>query len=427
VFRVLTNEIRGWADAPRRKPLIVRGARQVGKTWLIENSLSQRFQKIVKIDLEKQPQLHKAFEGDLSPKVVLNIIELYTGKIEIGKTLLFIYEIQECPRAITALRYFYEDCPKLHVAAAGSMLEFALGQISIPVGRVQYLHLRPMTFYEFLLAMGKDTMAEAIMEHPVNHSKTMTSAINDQLHQYFYVGGMPEAVQVYKETLSNLETSNVHKQILDSYREDFAKYKPSVHYECLDSVFLSIARRIGEQIKYTKLYPHSSGVTNRKAFELLCRAKLVNPIHSADPSGLPLGCSVGKRFKASFLDIGLLQNLCGINSIGAVCRDNLLSLYRGKLAEQFIAQELLASQGGKLYYWSRAARSSNAEVDFLIVSNGKIIPIEVKSGPAGKLKSLHLFLNTYPNCKEGWVFRDGSYEEPGEQNLVFWPLYAISR
>lgn len=424
MYRISMDEIRNWADSPRRKPMIVRGARQVGKTWLVENALSERFDKIVKIDLEKQPQLHRAFEGDLSPKVVLSIIELYAGKIEKGKTLLFIDEIQECPRAITALRYFYEDCPELHVVAAGSMLEFALGQMSVPVGRVQYLHLGPMTFFEFLLATGKDSMAEAVLEHPASHSTIMTEAINDELRKYFFVGGMPEAVLVYRETLSNVQTNEVHKQILDSYREDFARYRPSVNFECLDAVFLSVARCTGEQLKYTKLYPHTSGVTNRNAFELLCRAKLVNPVHSADPSGLPLGCSIGTRFKASLLDIGLLQSLCGIDPLMAISRDNLLSLYQGKLAEQFVAQELLAWHGEKLYYWSRAARSSNAEVDFLTVCKGKIYPLEVKSGAAGKLKSLHLFLDTYPSCKEGWVLRDGSYAELPDQKLIFWPLYS---
>ena len=152
--RIAEEKIIKWANPPRRKPLIIRGARQVGKTWLVENCLSKKFDNCVKINLESQPRLHEAFSGELKPEVMLNVIESYAGRIIPGKTLLFIDEIQSCPRAITALRYFYEQLPELHVVAAGSMLEFAFGEISVPVGRVQYLHLQPMTFYEFLLARG---------------------------------------------------------------------------------------------------------------------------------------------------------------------------------------------------------------------------------------------------------------------------------
>ncbi len=422
--RILEQKILSWANSPQRKPLIVRGARQVGKTWLIENALGKKFNKIIKIDLEKQPQFHKAFEGDLSPNVMLNTIELLAEKISPGNTLLFIDEIQTCPRAITALRYFYEEMPQLHVVAAGSMLEFALGQMSVPVGRIEYLYLSPMTFYEFLLAIGKDVMAETLLEDPSNHSEATVNAIHQQLRIFFFVGGMPEAVLAYRNKLSYMDAFNVHQQILTSYRDDFAKYNPSVNYSCLDGVFISAARFVGEQIKYTRLYEHASGVTNHKALDLLCKAKLIYQINSTDPSGLPLGSSDGKRFKVSILDIGLLQHLCGINPTIATSSENLLSLYRGKLAEQFVAQELLAWHSQKLYYWSRRAKSSNAEVDYLTLKDGNIYPVEVKAAPAGRLRSLHSCLATYPNCKQGWVLQENVYRELPKQNLIFWPLYA---
>ena len=425
MFRVSIDEMINWVDSPRRKPLIVRGARQVGKTWLVENSLFGKFKKIIKVDFEKQPQIHRAFESDLSPRNVLSILELYTGKITPGTTLLFLDEIQACPRAITALRYFYEELPQLHVVAAGSMLEFALGQMSVPVGRVQYLHLGPMTFFEYLKATGKDSMADLIMEHPSGHSKVISTAIFEELRKYFFVGGMPEAVKVYDETQSFVETMEVQEQILESYRDDFAKYKPSVDYDCLDGVLLSACQSVGEQIKYTTLYPHSSGVTNKKAFDLLCRAKILNKVSSTDPSGLPLGASKQKRFKASFLDIGLMQCLCGVDPRSVVSNENLLSLYKGKLAEQFVAQEMLAWHSRKLYYWSRAERGASSEVDFLTVYDSEIYPVEVKSGPSGRLKSLHFFLKKYENCNGGWVLRDGPYEELPEQKIIFWPLYGV--
>ena len=422
--RIVEQRMLNWVDSSRRKPLIIRGARQVGKTWLVENCLARRFDSFIKIDLEKQPQLHVAFMGDLSPLKVLDSIEAYTGRILPGKTLLFIDEIQSCPRAITALRYFYEELPELHVAAAGSMLEFAFGEISVPVGRVQYMHVSPMTFYEYLLAMGKDAAAEKVLAHPREHPEAVTEAVREQLRNYFLVGGMPEAVKAYRETHSKLEAFDVHSQILTSCREDFAKYRPAVNYACLEGVFDSASRSVGEQIKYNQLYEHATGVTNHKAFDLLCKARLLHKVCSANPSGLPLGGSVGKRFKACMLDIGLMRHLCGIDASSAGQAENLLGIYRGQLAEQFVAQELLAWHCQKLYYWSRTAKSSNAEVDYLAVREGKVYPIEVKSGPAGRLKSLHLCLETYPNCEQGWVLQDGPYRELPEQKLVFWPLYA---
>ncbi len=413
-----------WKDSPRRKPLIIRGARQVGKTWLVENCLAGQFEHFVKIDLEQEHQLHRAFGDNLDPRRMLDDLETFVGRIIPGKTLLFIDEIQACPRAITALRYFYEEMPELHVVAAGSMLEFAFGEISVPVGRVQYLYLQPMTFYEYLLAMDKKVIADKIITGQQDHSELIRGRIFDELKQYFFIGGMPEAVRVYRDTHSKLEAFEVQSQILDSYREDFSKYKPQVNTACLDAVFTNAAKSVGEQIKYTHLYDGASGVTNRKAFDLLIKARVLHKISSCDPSGIPLGGSSGKRFKACMVDIGLLQRLCGMDVQTELAQDNLLAMYRGKLAEQFVAQEMLAWHSRELYYWARSAKSSNAEIDYLAVQKGKIYPVEVKTGPSGKLKSLHMMLKTYPNCEQGWVLHSGPYKELPEQKLVFWPLYA---
>ena len=235
---------------------------------------------------------------------------------------------------------------------------------------------------------------------------------------------MPEAVKAYRDTHSKLESFDVQSQILESYREDFSKYKPQVKAACLDAVFTNAAKSVGEQIKYTRLYDGASGVTNHKAFDLLVKARVLHKISSCDPSGLPLGGSSGKRFKACMLDIGLLQRLCGMDVQAELAQDNLLAMYRGKLAEQFVAQEMLAWHSRDLYYWARNAKSSNAEVDYLAVQKGKIYPVEVKSGPSGKLKSLHMMLKAYPNSEQGWVLQSGPYRELPEQKLVFWPLYA---
>ncbi len=425
--RWVEKQALSWKKSSRRKPLIVRGARQVGKTWLVENVLAGQFEIFIKIDLEKRRDLHVHFAGSLEPKTILSYLELAVGRIIPGKTLLFFDEIQACPRAIMALRYFYEQMPELHVVAAGSMLEFAFDKISMPVGRVQYLHMHPMTFYEYLLAMDKEPMARYVLISPAGVDKAVQQMILNELRAYFFVGGMPECIKTYQATGSMVETFQVQSEILDSYQDDFFKYMPRIDPICLDTVFLNVAKSIGEQLKYTRLNEGHSGQTNRKAFDLLARAKVIHKISACNPSDLPLGATANhKKFKAAFLDIGLLQRLCQVPVELELKQENLLAMYRGKLAEQFIAQELIAWHDSNLFYWSRDARGSNAEVDYLIVCKGKIYPIEVKSGAGGSLKSLHLMLENYPNCPEGLVFYHGMYKHLSDQKLVFYPLYAIA-
>ena len=425
--RYVEKEMISWKNSQRRKPLIIRGARQVGKTWAVENILAKQFKSFVKIDLEKRRDLHTFFSGNLDPQTILSYLELATGRIIPGETLLFFDEIQACPRAITALRYFYEQMPELHVIAAGSLLEFAFGEISIPVGRVQYLHMFPMTFYEYLMALGKESMAEHTLAPPVGVSVIIQQMILKEMRNYFFVGGMPECVKTWRNSASLIEVFQVQSEIIDSYRDDFSKYKPHIDTSCLDTVFLNVSKSVGEQLKYTRLNTAHSGQMNRKAFDLLVKSKIVYKIPSCNPSGLPLGASANqKKFKASVLDIGLLQRICQVPVDMELKQENLLAMYRGQLAEQFVAQELLAWHSSRLYFWSREARSSTAEVDYLTVIEGKIYPIEVKSGKGGSLRSLHLMLQKYPNCPSGLVLYDGSYAKRLEQKLEFLPLYSVS-
>ncbi|HAK45442.1 MAG TPA: nuclease, partial [Spirochaeta sp.] len=422
MYRVVSQKLTEWKDSTRRKPLILRGARQVGKTWLVENFLADEFDNYAKIDFEQRRDLHTVFDGDLEPKKLISRLELETGRIVPGKTLLFFDEIQACPHAIISLRYFYEQMPDLHVIAAGSLLEFAFGEISIPVGRVQYLHIHPLNFHEYLLASGNEVLAEYYLKHPSEVDESVQKKLLDELKLYFFIGGMPEAVKVWTNTGSLIEVGAVQGEILDSYRDDFSKYRPQVDLSCLDSVFLNSAKSAGEQLKYVKLGPGHSGQQNKKAFELLEKAKIVKRIPSADPSGLPLGASANMRkFKASFIDIGLLQKLCGLSIDSELKQSDLLAIYRGKLAEQFTAQEILSVTDSELYYWAREAKSSSAEVDYIVVKDGEIYPVEVKSGAAGRLKSLHLYLQTYRSSPFGIVLYDGVYKELSEQKLVFMP------
>lgn len=425
--RLAEKQVLEWKDSQRRKPLIIRGARQVGKTWLVENFLAKQFDSFVKIDLEKRRDVHVHFEGNLDPKTILTYLELEVGRIIPSKTLLFFDEIQACPRAIMALRYFYEQMPELHVIAAGSLLEFAFGEISIPVGRVQYLHMHPMTFYEYLLAIGKEQMAEYVPKSPVNIAEEIQKMILNELRSYFFIGGMPECVKSYRDSGSMVEAFGVQSEILDSYRDDFSKYKPHIDTTCIDAVFLNVAKSIGEQLKYTRLNDGHSGQMNHKAFNLLAKAKVIHKIPACDPSGLPLGATANlKKFKSTMLDIGLLQRICQVPAELELKQENLLAMYRGKLAEQFVAQEMLAKNSSELFYWARDVRGSSAEVDYLAVRQGIIYPVEVKSGASGSLKSLHLMLEKYQNCPQGLVLYSGTYKELPEQKLIFMPLYCAS-
>ncbi len=425
MFRFAQQQLEKWFLAARRKPLIVRGARQVGKTWLVEHSAAQQCRDLVKIDLEKRRDLHQLFSQNLDPGPIVRVLEVEIGRRIIpGQTVLFLDEIQACPRAIMALRYFYEQMPDLHVIAAGSLLEFALEEISMPVGRVQYLHIYPMTFREFLLGTGNETGAEAAGLHPAGVEAGVQKKLLEALKTYFFVGGMPESVKGFSETKSLLESFRIQTEITHAYRDDFAKYTPRADPDCLDAILLNVARQAGEQIKYTTLDRAHTGVTNRRAFDLLRRAKLVHKIASSQPVGLPLGAHANeKTFKACLLDIGLMQNLCQLPIDQALREENLLGIYRGKLAEQFVAQELLAWHSDPLFYWAREARGSNAEVDYLAVREGNIIPVEVKSGQGGSLRSLHMLLKERPEIAHGVVLYDGVYAENPEQRLIFVPLY----
>lgn len=426
MIRFAQEQLSRWVAARRRKPLIVRGARQVGKTWLVEHVAAASFETLVKVDLERRRDLHALFGDNLDPRLIVERLEVDCGtRIVPGRTLLFLDEIQACPRAIMALRYFHEQMPELHVIAAGSLLEFALSEISVPVGRVQYLHLYPMTFREYLLGLGNEPAADAAARHPSEVDETVQRQLLKELKTYFFVGGMPECVQAYRETRSLVEAFRVQGEIAQAYREDFAKYTPRVDRACLDTVLLSVARNVGSQIKYTRLDDDRTGPTNRRAFELLCKARLIHKVASCDPSGLPLGASASdRRFKAALLDIGILQNLCQVPVDIEMREADLLAMYRGQLAEQFVAQELIARHGEELFFWARDARGSNAEVDYLTVRQGRVVPIEVKSGAGGSLRSLRMLLDAYPNCVDGCVLYSGTYACLPEQRLAFLPLYC---
>jgi len=423
--RLIDAHLLAWKNASRRKPLILRGARQVGKTFSVDAFGREHFANVVRVDLERNRDWHRLFANGLSPKDILPQLELLANaRITPKKTLLFFDEIQSCPRALAALRYFYEKLPDLHVVAVGSLLDFAMSEISFPVGRVQFLEMYPMTFAEYLWATGKEMAAEVVLSTPKKVEDAVHKLLLDELRKYLFVGGMPESIAAFARSQSLQDSFAVQQELTESYRQDFSKYAPRADVHCLDAVFKGVAQSIGQQVHYTHLAEGYAHPTIKRAFDLLCMARVIQRVPSANPSGLPLGATASsRRFKALMVDVGLWQSVCGLKADVEYAKDDLLDIYRGAMAEQFVGQEMRAAQGPDLYYWAREARSSAAEVDYLAVVNKTIHPVEVKSGASGRLKSLHLLLQTYPNCGEGLVFSTAPYAELPEQKVKFLPLY----
>jgi len=429
--RDIENELIKWKDSKRRKPLIIRGARQVGKTWSIKEFGKEYFDNTVIIDFERNKEFSSIFDTNLDPKTIIETIEVLKGeKIKEGSTLVFFDEIQNTPKAIMALRYFYEEMPDLHIIAAGSLIEFALSTISFPVGRIQYLKMHPLTFSEFLVALKQDNLADIINNKPKALHELIHDKLLNYLKKYFFIGGMPEAVKTFIKLNSIKEVFDVHNELIYSFRYDFSKYGVYTNKEALDEVFYSIPKNIGNQIKYSKLSHSFTTPTIKKIFNLFQKAEIIKKIPSVSNLGIPLKSHISeKKFKALFLDIGLWQNTSGISIANEYKNTDLMNLYQGNLAEQYIGQELYKLFDENLLYWVRDKKGSSSEVDYLINENNCNYPIEVKSGKSGSLKSLHFFLDTYKNENiSPIVFSTRNYSELKEKSgvLYFIPLYYVS-
>jgi hypothetical protein len=422
--RIISEFLIKWSVDSRRKPLLLRGARQVGKTWLVEQLANDSFKSYLKIDFEENPNFIQIFNGDLDPNKICAELEIRTGTDIIdSKTLLFFDEVQACPRAILSLRYFYEKRPDLHIIAAGSLLEFAFDEISFPVGRIQTMEVHPMNFIEFLIALGFYKAAKACELVDLSISESTHLFLMEQLRNYFLVGGMPECVKTYSETKSLKSAIDIQNEIIESYILDFNKYKPKTDINCLNNVFYSLAAKTGQQIKYTALSQDFTIPTIKKAVFSLSKARLIHKVKSIGIPGIPMNIFASdKKFKSVFLDIGLMNKMMDIDYNEALNHNSLLSIYKGQLAEQFIGQEMISSANSQLYYWSRDAKSSNAEVDYLVSKKNEIYPIEVKDGPAGKLRSLHLYRTQY-SPKKSFVFHSGNAGILEDENITFLPLY----
>ncbi len=399
--RIIESELIAWKNQTEHMPLLLRGARQVGKTFTAETFGRAYFSNVVSINFERQREYLSCFES-LEPGRILEAIRLI-GKESIipGKTLLFLDEIQECPNAIMALRYFKEIMPELHVIAAGSLLEFILNQndFRMPVGRVQSLYLKPLSFQEFLIACGYDSMVEYLAS--VNFQSTINLAVEQKLqellHQYFAIGGMPAVVKSFVENHDWRQCQIIQSSLLSTYYDDFAKYAKTSKHRYLQRLLEQAPGMVGQHFRYASVDPNMQSRDLKQALDDLMYAGIIYKVHQTSASGLPFASQMKeKKFKLLFLDIGLVK-AAQMLDIELLQQKDLLLLNRGMLAEQFVGQELLAYADPylpiKLYYWEREKKGSEAEIDYVININDKILPIEVKAGKTGSLRSLQLFLS----------------------------------
>lgn len=393
--------LNSWLHNTPRKPLIVRGARQVGKSTLVELFARENNRPIHSVNLERHPELSGIFSSKDPEKIIQQLEFLPKAQTITEGTILFLDEIQATPEAIAALRYFYEEKPEIPVVCAGSLLEFTLTDqtMSMPVGRVQYLHMGPMTFNEFLLAMGENALHDFICNYTLGQEigEIVHQRLLEMFRSYSFIGGMPEAVAVFAESRSYKKVSDVHNSIIDTYRDDFPKYAGSRNLNRMLNVFNFAARNIGTKIKYTNISRDEQSITLKKDIELLAMARVISKVIHSHCSGLPLQADLEEKvYKLLFLDIGLMNGICGLDWRALAQMDESKLTNQGAIAEQFIGQHLQAMLESKpnreLNYWLREGKAANAEVDFVVTIGGDIIPIEVKSGATGSLKSLHQFM-----------------------------------
>ena len=323
--------------------------------------------------------------------------------------MVFLDEIQECPQALKMLRYFKEKCPQLHVIAAGSLLDFQLEKLGMPVGRVQFLYCYPLSFGEFLTVSGKDDLRQYIQSTTVNsalHTKLLKS-----LKTYMWLGGMPAVVDTWLKLGDENKCLSLQDRIITAYKQDFLKYAKKNQLDSINEVFLSIPKQLGDKFKYVEVNSTTKSQSIKNALSLLCMAGIAYQCYHSSGQGVPLGASKNKkRLKVFFFDIGLAQRLMGL-SLKDWVKTPIDVKYLGAIAEQLVAQEYIAycnpESSCELYYWHKEDKKSNAEVDFLFLKANEIIPVEVKAGRQGGMKSINVFLDKHPNSKYGLKISQG--------------------
>lgn len=440
--RHIDEQLQQWKEAPRRKPLLIRGTRQVGKSTAVRE-FGKLFRFFVEINLEKQPDLLQLFPANIDVK---KTCEKLSGTLGIpivpGETLLFIDEIQVSKEAIMSLRYFKEDYPELHVIAAGSLLEFTLEELpSFGVGRIRSLYMYPFSFDEFLMAQGLDLTIDykkkATSEEPL--TEKAHKDIVDQLRTFYLVGGMPAAVTEWVETHSFIEVAHTHTDIIQTYEDDFNKYKKRVSPNLLRQVLRSVALQAGNKFVYAQAVRdvHSSVV--RDALHLLTLAGLIVPVTHTNGTGVPLGAEENSNYtKYLFFDLGVMLTMLDIPAADILLASDVDLVNKGGTSEVFAGLEMIkyrdCLQKPEMHYWENTAKGSNAEIDYLRVRSGQVLPVEVKANTQGSMQSLWVFMrmrklhDAIRTSLEN--FGQFNYDDPKDnferRHVDIIPLYALS-
>ncbi|MBX3745557.1 MAG: ATP-binding protein [Verrucomicrobiae bacterium] len=399
--RAAALQLERWIAKPHRKPLVIRGARQVGKSTLVRQFAGRKKRRLFEVNLERHPSLARVIDS-LDPRSVLREIEFLAdrGEVNARDSLVFLDEVQAVPKALQCLRYFLEELPDLPVVAAGSLLEFTLAEHSfpMPVGRVEYFHLGPVSWEEFLSARGETQLLALLGNYTLG--EVFPNSAHDRLlrllREFLLVGGMPEAVQVFLEQNHLPAVFEIHDSIIETYRDDFSKYATGTDLVRLQRVMDYLGRHVCEKVKYSNIDRESQAREVRRALDLLIKAGVVFAAIHSHGDGVPLRAHAEERvFKLYNLDLSFFNRASGITSLREVDLLDRRFINEGCLAEQFVAQQLhFASAPGhkpELHYWLREGRTGNAEVDFLQVAGTQVFPVEVKAGKAGSLKSLVQF------------------------------------
>ena len=446
MYRFALDDLKVWARQTPHKPIVLRGARQVGKSFLVRMLAETCFDSLAEVNFEQRSDMTELFASK-QPDRIVSLLEIRLGQTIVpGKTLLFLDEIQAAPEVFATLRYFYEKLPELHVIAAGSLLEFVLEEhtFSMPVGRVEYHHLGPMTFEEYLLATGHTQLFQLIQHFSWQESieRPIHGDLMALLQEYLVVGGMPEAVETFAKSRSFLASDKVLGSILSTYRDDFSKYRPRANPVRLAKVFSRIPGLVANKLKYTQIDSDEKSRDLKQALHQLENARIVYRVQHTHANGIPLGATVKEQhFKTIFLDVGLMCHACGLTMDDIQTAKDILLVNSGAVCEQFIGQHLLyagyAYKEPELYCWFRLQGSSNAEVDYVIQQGSTVIPVEVKAGKTGSLKSLHVFLQE-KHCRLGLRFNADlpsiveaqtsvAGTEPKSFHLVSLPLYLVGQ
>ncbi len=399
--RTCMTFLREWFYSANRKPLVIRGARQVGKTWIVRYLAHSLGKKLIEINLEKKPKLASVFSSN-EPRIIIQKLQgAFETSIDPLKCILFIDEIQEVPELFSKLRWFAEDMPELPVIAAGSLLEFVLGQesLTIPVGRVSYMYLEPLSFEEFLLAQEKHELISQIKEFNwENLSEFTHDKLIAHFKEYVIVGGMPAAVASWSKKQSISGVSQIHHDIMHTYRDDFGKYNQRMPSARLTEVVTAVPKNLGKKFVYTNVNSEVRIPIIKEALELLCQAKLCHQVKASSSNGVPLAAELLTHYlKVILLDVGLSSADLGLSLAELESIEELDLINKGGIAEQVVGQLLRTInpfyQEPALYYWLNTDKNASAEIDYVVQHGSKVIPIEVKAGTTGTLKSLHHFMS----------------------------------